>query len=487
MRSLREALGDRLGVTGRMSVRPHSSYNRYLKRTLSEAPRDIVFGTLVLRSREDLGGRVEFDELTRLGFTREQKAGVVGDAGRLLHVVGDDDKRVRPFELAHQVFDFHRRDRIESRSRFVHEQYFRLDRKRARDAQTLLLAARERCAGVVELVFDLVPQRRFAQALLGDLVEFGAVPRLVRQPHPGEHVVDDRHRRERVGALEHHADPLTHRGGIDARIVEILTVQEHFAFDPSAGDDLVHPVQAPQQSGFAAARWSDERRDLAGLEVHGHGLDRQIRAVVGVEVLRVERLLRSFRRVVHRGSFAGKSRRAVMLSKKTSRMSVSAPPHATSCQSLYGAIAYWKTSNGSAAVGAPGCNVQNWLPNAVKSKGADSPATRARPSKAPVTMPARAHGTVTKTMAFHASTPSAKAPSRIAGLTSLTASSVVRTMMGNMMMESATAAALAEKCFCGTTTIVYANTPMAMDGTPVRTSLKKRTAWAKKPRPSKAR
>ncbi len=45
---------------------------------------------------------------------------------------------------------------------------------------------------------------------------------------------------------------------------------------------------------------------------------------------------------------------------------------------------------GSAAIGLNGENDQNWLPNAVKSSGAVSPATRATATSAPVTIPGNA-------------------------------------------------------------------------------------------------
>ncbi len=60
---------------------------------------------------------------------------------RLLQVVGHDGDRVFLLELQHQLFDAAAGDRIERRARLVHQQQLRLDRDRARDAQTLLLTA----------------------------------------------------------------------------------------------------------------------------------------------------------------------------------------------------------------------------------------------------------------------------------------------------------------------------------------------------------
>jgi len=50
---------------------------------------------------------------------RLKKAGVLADAGGLLHVVRDDDDGEALPELHHQVLDRQRRDRVERRARLV--------------------------------------------------------------------------------------------------------------------------------------------------------------------------------------------------------------------------------------------------------------------------------------------------------------------------------------------------------------------------------
>ena len=44
--------------------------------------------------------------------------------------------------------------------------------------------------------------------------------------------------------------------------VDVLAVVEHLALDAGAGHEVVHPVQAAQHGGLAAARGADERGDL---------------------------------------------------------------------------------------------------------------------------------------------------------------------------------------------------------------------------------
>ena len=96
--------------------------------------------------------------------------------------------------------------------------------------------------------------------------------------------------------------------------------------------------------------------------------------------------------------------------------------------------------------------LQNWLPKAVKSSGAVSPATRAKASMQPVMMPAEAVLRLTENTVRHLETPSPSAASRIASGTVASISSVVRVMVGTIMMASATPPAKAEKCFCFMTT-----------------------------------
>src|SRR3954454_25006052 len=61
---------------------------------LAELPGDVVLGALVVRGREDLLGRPDLDELAE-----PEEPGAVGDAGGLLHVVGDDDDGELALEL----------------------------------------------------------------------------------------------------------------------------------------------------------------------------------------------------------------------------------------------------------------------------------------------------------------------------------------------------------------------------------------------------
>src|SRR4051812_15847852 len=177
---------------------------------LAELPRDVLLGPPVLGRGEDLVGQTELDELAV-----EQERREVGDARGLLHVVGDDDDRHPVLELVDELLDLQRGHRVQRRARLVHQDHLGVDRERARDAQPLLLAARQPYARRVYAVLDLLPQPGPAQRLLDML----PVDLARRQPQAGGDVVIDRHRRERVGLLEDHADRAAHGDHVDALVV----------------------------------------------------------------------------------------------------------------------------------------------------------------------------------------------------------------------------------------------------------------------------
>ena len=68
--------------------------------------------------------------------------------------------------------------------------------------------------------------------------------------------------REGVRLLEHHANPLAQHIDIHLILIDIHTVQQDIAGNAAAFHQVVHAVQALQESRLAAAGRTDERRDL---------------------------------------------------------------------------------------------------------------------------------------------------------------------------------------------------------------------------------
>ena len=224
----------------------------------------------------------------RTDFQVEERR-LVAHPRRLLHVVGDDDDGVLLLQLADQILDRHRRDRVQRRTRLVHQQHIGLHGDGPRDTQPLLLASGQAATGLVQPVLDLVPQVRAAQRMLGGVVEHPAIAHPL-QPQAGDHVVANRHGGERVWPLEHHPDGPSHTHRVDAGGIDVLIVEQHGALDPGPGDHLMHPVQRAQHSRLAAARRADERSHTARQNRKRDIGDGLKRAVVDVDAVKVQPL-----------------------------------------------------------------------------------------------------------------------------------------------------------------------------------------------------
>src|ERR671917_1123382 len=99
---------------------------------LAEPAGDVVLRPGVARRGEHRLGAVVLDQHARAGVALlahlggEERARVA-DAGRLLHVVGDDDDRVGVLDLPHELLDATRGDGVEGRAGLVHEDHLGID------------------------------------------------------------------------------------------------------------------------------------------------------------------------------------------------------------------------------------------------------------------------------------------------------------------------------------------------------------------------
>src|SRR5712671_7599479 len=121
-------------------------------RSLTEASGDVVFGFLFGRILEHLSGFIELDELSHQEVSRE-----IRSPRRLLHVVGHNHERAGAFQIVEKLLNSCSGNWIESGTRFIQQQHFRRNRKRACDAEPLLLSAGEFESRSMQLVFNLFP------------------------------------------------------------------------------------------------------------------------------------------------------------------------------------------------------------------------------------------------------------------------------------------------------------------------------------------
>src|SRR5918999_119793 len=136
----------------------------------SETTGDIILGLALDWSGEKRSGLAKLDQ-----FAQIEKSGVVGNPGRLLHIMGNNDNGESVLQLVDQFFYFSGGNRVESRTRLVHQQHLGFDRQSTGNTQSLLLAAGQIGSAFVQAVFNLIPQRRTPQALFNDFAKEAAV------------------------------------------------------------------------------------------------------------------------------------------------------------------------------------------------------------------------------------------------------------------------------------------------------------------------
>src|SRR5712691_7062331 len=223
----------------------------------AEAAGDVSLRARITGCGEELRRGAELYELTG-----EQEGREVADARGLLHVVGNGHDGAEILQLHEQLFDLRGADGVERGARLVEKQDFGLDGESARDAQTLLLTAGEFVGGLVEVIFDFVPEGGVAQTLFDGFRDSGF--RAVDAQAIGN--ILENGFGERVGALENHTDTATI--GSDVLGKDVLAIKQNFTFEACAADGFVHAVEGAQQGGFAAPRGANERGDLVGGDAH---------------------------------------------------------------------------------------------------------------------------------------------------------------------------------------------------------------------------
>ena len=102
----------------------------------------------------------------------QEKCGEVTGASGLLHVVGDDDDGTGWLQLEKQLFNLGGSHRVERGTRLVEQQDFRVDRQGASDAEPLLLAAGQGIGGLMELIFDFLPESGAAETVFDGIEKF---------------------------------------------------------------------------------------------------------------------------------------------------------------------------------------------------------------------------------------------------------------------------------------------------------------------------
>ena len=183
-----------------------------------------------------------------------EEADAVADLAGERHLVGGDQHR-HPVGLQAADHVEHLADEfgVERGGDLVEQHHLGVHRQRPGDRHTLLLAARQLVGIRVGAGGEPEP---------GQHLQGVAASRGLRDPEhlarADRDVVGDRHVREQVEALEHHADTASDRVGVEAGLGDVDAVEE----DLAVVDRLEH-VHAAQQRGLARPRRSDQRDHVA--------------------------------------------------------------------------------------------------------------------------------------------------------------------------------------------------------------------------------
>ena len=195
--------------------------------------------------------------------------------------MGHDHDGEALLEFVHRFLDLQSGDRIQSRTRFIHQDHFRLDGDRACNAEALLLTTREGITTFIQLVLAFVPDSGLAQ---GPFHEFIHVTGETVDPGTESNVLVDA-LGERVGLLEHHPDPTAHFNRVNTGTVKIDTVEQNTTLEGTSLDQIVHAVEGTQHRRLTAAGWTDEGGDFSAWNIAVDVLHGFVAAVTDGDVL----------------------------------------------------------------------------------------------------------------------------------------------------------------------------------------------------------
>ena len=143
----------------------------------------------------------------------------------------------------------------------------------------------------------------------------------------GYYVVIDAQVWKWVWALKHHTYFETHEDGVHLHY--ILVVEHDLTFGSCTGNELVHAVDATQESSFTTAGWAHNSNNIIAGYLNVHVFYYVILPEISIVIDRLYNCTFHFLVI----SFVK------MFNVSTQISSIQDAPHARSCQSLYGLVA----------------------------------------------------------------------------------------------------------------------------------------------------
>src|SRR5258705_4930764 len=137
----------------------------------------------------------------------------------------------------------------------------------------------------MEVIFRLFPKRGDFERSLYDFVQLATIAESV-ELQSGSDVVVNRHCGERIGLLEHHADPAAKLRG-RGPVIRFDFTDADSSFHARFGDGLVHAIDAADKGRLAATGWADQGRSMIGGDLQVYVVQSLAFAVPGIQMLDV--------------------------------------------------------------------------------------------------------------------------------------------------------------------------------------------------------
>ena len=174
--------------------------------------------------------------------------------------------RAALLQLANRRLNRGRARHIERRARLIEQQHVGLKRQRARDAQTLLLAAGKLERAAAHVAVDLAKQAHHIQIRLGGLAQAPTVPHSAKTQAISN--IPLNRKRKRRGLLHH--EPHAGAQLVGAQMRRFLAAQKHVTAPSRPGHVFDRAVQTREQRRLSAARRPDNRRDATPPRLERH-------------------------------------------------------------------------------------------------------------------------------------------------------------------------------------------------------------------------
>ena len=184
-----------------------------------------------------------------------------------------------------QLLHLSRRNRVECRRRLIHQQYRRRDSHRTGDTKPLLLSAGQRISRLLQLIFHLIPKSRSFQRFLHTMANESIVFYSINTKSVS--YILEYTFRKRIRTLEHHSYILAEFVHFHPFRIYIMSVDTDFSLQTGSRNQIIHPVEKPEESRLTATGRSDKSDNRLFLNLHTDTLQCMKISIPKVHITRI--------------------------------------------------------------------------------------------------------------------------------------------------------------------------------------------------------